>query len=42
MSAVRDPARVQVHDYTGAHMFCSRPASGAAFKKDVQEMIAKH
>jgi hypothetical protein len=33
---------VQVHEYPGGHMFYSRVASRAAFKKDVQDMFAKH
>ena len=42
MPDMGDPSRVQVHEYPGGHMFYSRPASRAAFKKDVQEMFAKH
>lgn len=42
MPDMGDSARVQVHEYPGGHMFYSRPASRAAFKKDVQEMFAKH
>jgi carboxypeptidase C (cathepsin A) len=42
MPDMGEPSRVQVHEYPGGHMFYSRPASRAAFKKDVQEMFAKH
>jgi carboxypeptidase C (cathepsin A) len=31
-----------VREYPGGHMFYSRAQSQAAFKKDVQEMFAKH
>jgi carboxypeptidase C (cathepsin A) len=42
MPEMGDSSRVQVHEYPGGHMFYSRPASRAAFKKDVQDMFAKH
>jgi len=42
MPDMGDSSRVQVHEYPGGHMFYSRPASRTAFKKDVQEMFAKH
>ncbi|HEY3883817.1 MAG TPA: hypothetical protein VGL62_01320, partial [Vicinamibacterales bacterium] len=42
MPEMGDPARVQVHEYPGGHMFYSRPDSRTAFKKDVEEMFAKH
>ena len=42
MPEMGDATRVQVREYPGGHMFYSRPASQAAFKKDVQEQFAKH
>jgi len=42
MPEMGDSSRVQVHEYPGGHMFYSRPASRAAFKKDVLDMFAKH
>ena len=37
-----DPTRVAVHEYPGGHMFYTRPASQAAFVKDVEAMVAAH
>ncbi len=34
--------RVAVHEYPGGHMFYTRPASQAAFVRDVQAMMAAH
>lgn len=42
MPDMGDPARVGVHEYPGGHMFYSRPESRATFRKDVQDMFAKH
>ena len=42
MPEMGDPARVQVHEYPGGHMFYSRAESRDAFKKDVREMFARH
>jgi carboxypeptidase C (cathepsin A) len=42
MPEMGDPSRVQVHEYPGGHMFYSRPESRATFRKDVQDMFAKH
>jgi len=42
MPPMGDPARVAVRMYPGGHMFYSRPDSAAAFRKDVQELFAKH
>ena len=42
MPAMGDPSRVSVRMYPGGHMFYSRPDSAAAFRKDVQELFAKH
>ncbi|WP_241654991.1 S10 family peptidase [Granulicella sibirica] len=42
MPLLGDPTRVQVHEYPGGHMFYSRPASSAALRKDVMELVAKH
>jgi carboxypeptidase C (cathepsin A) len=42
MPEMGDPSRVQVHEYPGGHMFYSRPESRASFKKDVQDMFARH
>jgi carboxypeptidase C (cathepsin A) len=42
MPLMGDPTRVSVREYPGGHMFYSRPASQAALRKDVQEMVAKH
>jgi carboxypeptidase C (cathepsin A) len=42
MPEMGDPSRVQVHEYPGGHMFYSRPESRAAFRKDVQDMFARH
>lgn len=42
MPVMGDATRVAVHEYPGGHMFYSRPDSGAALRKDVQAMFAKH
>ncbi len=42
MPVMADPARVAVHEYPGGHMFYTRPASQAAFVKDVEAMVATH
>lgn len=42
MPVMSDPARVAVHEYPGGHMFYTRPASQAAFVKDVEAMVAAH
>ena len=42
MPVMNDPARVAVHEYPGGHMFYTRPASQAAFVKDVEAMVAAH
>jgi carboxypeptidase C (cathepsin A) len=42
MPLMGDPARVAVHEYPGGHMFYTRPASTAAFVKDVEAMVAAH
>ncbi len=42
MPVMGDPARVQVREYPGGHMFYSRPSSQMALRKDVMEMFAKH
>ncbi|MEO8803897.1 MAG: peptidase S10 [Rudaea sp.] len=36
------PARVQVKEFPGGHMFYTRPASQAALRKDVMEMYNSH
>jgi carboxypeptidase C (cathepsin A) len=42
MPLMGDPGRVAVHEYPGGHMFYTRPASQAAFVKDVEAMVAAH
>jgi carboxypeptidase C (cathepsin A) len=42
MPLMDDPARVQVREYPGGHMFYSRGASQAALRSDVMQMYAKH
>ena len=42
MPEMGDSTRVQVQEYPGGHMFYSRPESRASFKKNVQDMFAKH
>jgi carboxypeptidase C (cathepsin A) len=42
MPVMGEATRVAVHEYPGGHMFYSRPDSGAALRKDVQAMFAKH
>ncbi|HEX4748350.1 MAG TPA: peptidase S10 [Bryobacteraceae bacterium] len=42
MPIMGDPKRVSVHEYPGGHMFYTRPASQAAFLKDVEAMMAAH
>jgi carboxypeptidase C (cathepsin A) len=37
-----DPARVSVHEYSGGHMFYTRPSSRALLRQDVMEMYSKH
>ena len=42
MPVMGDPTRVAVREYSGGHMFYSRPGSQAALRKDVQAMVGKH
>ncbi len=42
MPVMGDPNRVAVREYPGGHMFYSRAASQAAFRKDVEDMFSKH
>ena len=42
MPAMGNPARVQVKEYPGGHMFYTRPASQAALRKDVMRVYAAH
>ena len=42
MPIMGDPARVQVHEYPGGHMFYSRGSSQAALRRDVIRMYEKH
>ncbi|HTS75939.1 MAG TPA: hypothetical protein VMG40_07040 [Bryobacteraceae bacterium] len=42
MPAMGDPTRVAVHEYSGGHMFYTRPDSQAMLRKDVREMFEKH
>jgi len=42
MPIMGDPARVQVHEYPGGHMFYTRDDSRAALRNDVMEMYSKH
>jgi carboxypeptidase C (cathepsin A) len=42
MPIMGDPSRVAVREYPGGHMFYSRAASSAAFKKDVADLFGKH
>jgi carboxypeptidase C (cathepsin A) len=42
MPIMGDPARVQVHEYPGGHMFYSRGSSQAALRQDVMRMYEKH
>jgi len=42
MPVMGDSSRVSVREYSGGHMFYSRPGSQAALRKDVREMFAKH
>ena len=42
MPLMGDGARVAVREYPGGHMFYSRKDSGAALRKDVQEMFSRH
>lgn len=42
MPAMGDPTRVEVKEYPGGHMFYSRPASNAAFVKDVRALFDHH
>lgn len=37
-----DPARVQVREYPGGHMFYSRPGSLTDFRRDAEAMFARH
>ena len=37
-----DPTRLQVHEYSGGHMYYARTASSLALRKDVEEMMAAH
>jgi carboxypeptidase C (cathepsin A) len=37
-----DPARVQVHEYPGGHMYYARLGSSLSLRKDVMEMVEKH
>ncbi|HEX5235057.1 MAG TPA: peptidase S10 [Silvibacterium sp.] len=42
MPIMGDPARVQVHEYPGGHMFYTRESSREALKKDVEQMYRLH
>ena len=42
MPLMGDPARVQVKEYVGGHMFYSRQTSQAALRGDVMKMYAAH
>ena len=42
MPVMGDPNRVAVREYPGGHMFYSRTASQAGFRKDVEDMFSKH
>lgn len=42
MPVMGDPARVQVKEYAGGHMFYSRGTSQAALRTDVLQMYAAH
>ena len=42
MPIMGDPARVQVHEYPGGHMFYTRESSREALRKDVMEMYNLH
>lgn len=42
MPMMGDPARVQVHEYPGGHMFYTREESREALKKDVDQMYSLH
>ena len=42
MPLMGDPARVQVKNYPGGHMFYSRGDSQLALRRDVMAMYAKH
>jgi carboxypeptidase C (cathepsin A) len=42
MPVMGNPARVQVKNYPGGHMFYSRPQSQALLKSDVMRMYAAH
>jgi carboxypeptidase C (cathepsin A) len=42
MPVMGDATRVVVREYPGGPMFYSRPDSGAALRKDAQEMFSKH
>jgi carboxypeptidase C (cathepsin A) len=42
MPIMGDPARVQVHEYPGGHMFYTRESSREALRKDVMEMYSLH
>jgi carboxypeptidase C (cathepsin A) len=42
MPVMGDPARVQVHEYPGGHMFYSRTESQLMLRKDVMSMFSQH
>ena len=42
MPVMGDAARVSVHEYSGGHMFYTRPDSQTLLRKDVQAMYAAH
>jgi carboxypeptidase C (cathepsin A) len=42
MPAMGDPARVQVREYPGGHMFYARPDSSAALRHDVMALYDAH
>jgi carboxypeptidase C (cathepsin A) len=42
MPAGTEPGRVQLHVYPGGHMFYSRPASQASFRRDVMAVFGAH
>jgi carboxypeptidase C (cathepsin A) len=42
MPLMGDPARIQVHEFPGGHMFYTRPTNGAGLHQLAEQMVAAH
>ncbi len=42
MPLMGDPARIQVHEFPGGHMFYTRPANGSGLHQLAEQMVSSH